>query len=446
MLRKNFLFLLAIVTIGQAAISVAAMSWLRSTIEVEQIDYLSEGPSPHAILADNQNQLWAAYRSHIDIYKNGQFIRKFTSEEIGSDPGILALAPQGEVWNIADNVSSGLSVFDGQTWTSIDGSKDGIAYEVVNDAVVDRQGRVWLAASSSVYLYENGEWRQFNTSNSNIISDGANAIELDTNDRVWVGTDKGVVFFDGQSWQTPPESPAVRVYALAFAPNGDLWLGSFSDGLFRFDGTAWIRYPVKINSKNPDRFEAVQEILVDKYGRIWVHVITDSFYIFDGQSKKYLGEGPEYQVWDMRIAPDGLVYINDSSKAYAISQDTRLLNEFEYYIKNMYDDGFIFFTTLFLVSVWILTALQAWGMGIGIALGLATYVIASFFNIHGYLNPGCATTLTAFAGGLFGYFIKNPKTQRAPMIGSLTGYFSGVTIVLCFAGVVAVLLIAFGGR
>jgi prepilin signal peptidase PulO-like enzyme (type II secretory pathway) len=131
---------------------------------------------------------------------------------------------------------------------------------------------------------------------------------------------------------------------------------------------------------------------------------------------------------------------------YTVSQDTRLLDEFEYSIKNLYDDGFIVFTTFFLVSIWILTALQAWGMGTGIAFGLATYIVAALFDLHGYLNPGCATTLTAFAGGLFGYFTQNPKTQRSTVIGSLAGYFSGVMIVLCFVGVAAVFLLVFSGR
>jgi hypothetical protein len=447
MLRKIFLFFLAIVTIGQAVISVAAMSWLNSTIEVEEVDYFIERSSYRDILIDNQNQLWASSTtSSIDLYQNGQFVRKFTRDEIGSEPGMLILSPEGEVWNIAENISDGMSVSDGQTWTFIGGSKDGTAYDVVNDAVVDRQGRVWLATSTTVYLYENGEWKQFNISNSNIISDGAKVMIVDTNDQIWIGTDKGVAYFDGQNWQVPTGSPAVSVYSLAFAPNGNLWVGSFSDGLFSFDGTTWTRYPVKQNRKNPERYEAVEEILADKYGRVWIHVATDQFYIFDGQSKKYLGGGPAYQVADMFIAPDGLVYVDDSSKVFSISQDTRLLSEFEFSIKSMYDDGLILFSTLLLASIWIITALQAWGMGAGIVLGFVTYIFAAFFDIHGYLNPGCATTLTALAGGLFGYFRRSPRMQRSTVIGSLAGYFSGATIVLCLAGVVGVLILLFSGR
>lgn len=446
MLRKIFLFFLSAVTIGQAAISVAAMVWLNSTIDVEQVDYFIENSSYHNILIDNQNQLWAASNSQIDLYQNGEYVRTYTIDEIGSEPGNLILSPQGEVWNIANNISDGISVFDGQAWIFINGSKDVAAYEYTKDALIDRRGRVWLAASSTLYLYENGEWKQFNTSTSNINSDGVNAITVDTNDHIWVGTDKGVSYFNGQTWQVPPGSPDVRVDSLAFAPNGNLWAGSFSDGLFHFDGTTWTRYPVKQNRTNPERYEAVEEILADKYGRVWAHVVTDQFYIFDGQSKKYLGDGPAYQIIDMFIAPDGLVYINDSSRVFAISQDTRLLSEFEFSIKSMYDDGFILFSTLLLASIWIVTALQAWGMGAGIALGLATYIVAAFFDLHGYLNPGFATTLTALAGGLFGYFRRSPRMQRSTVIGSLAGYFSGATIVLCCVGMVVIILIPFMGR
>jgi hypothetical protein len=440
MLRKIILFFLASVTIGQVAVSVAAMSWLNSTIEVEQVEYFIERSSRNDILVDNQNQLWASYTSHIDIYQNGQFVRKFKSDEIGSQPDMLALGPQGEVWNIPGGISGGMSMFDGQSWTFVNGIED----EFASDAAVDRQGRVWLAAATAVYFYENGKWHKFDTSNSNIITDGANTITVDANDRIWIGTEKGVAYFDGQNWQTPPGSPAVSVYSLAFAPNGNLWMGSFSDGLFHFEGTTWTRYPVKTNTKSPERYEAVEAILTDKHGRVWVHVATDQFYIFDGQSKKYLGRGPTDQVWNMFIAPDGFVYIDDSDKVYIVSQDTRLLDKFEYSMKNLYDDGFIVFTTLFLACVWILTAIQTWGMGAGIALGLATYIVAAFFDLHGYLNPGFTTTLTAFTGGMFGYFLKGSKTQRSAVIGSLVGYFSGVLIVSCCFG--AVVLFALMGR
>lgn len=431
MLRKIFLFLLAIITIGQALISVAAMGWLNSKIDVEQIDYFIERDSYLDILANSQNQIWVSRISHIEIYQNGELIRKFTQDEIGSPPDMLVLSPQGEVWNIASGISSGMSVFDGQSWTFVNGIED----EFASDAVVDLQGRVWLAAATAVYFYENGEWGKFNTSNSNIISDGANVITVAPNGSIWVGTDNGMAFFNGQNWQTPAGAPAVSVSSISFAPNGHLWMGSFSDGLFYFDGNTWTRYPVKQSLENPDQYEAVEVILADKYGRVWVHTATDRFYIFDGQSKKFLGEGPTELVWNMFIAPDGRAYIHESYNVWSISQDTRLLSEFEYSIKNLYDDGFILFTTLFLACLWVLTALQVWGAGAGIALGLVTYIVAAFLgDSHGYLNPGFATMFTAFTGGMLGYFMKGVKTQRSAVIGSLAGYFTGLIIVSCCAG------------
>lgn len=442
MLRRIFLFFFAVVIIAQAVISVVAMIWLNSKIEVKRVDYFIENHwAPNSVLVNNQNQLWISYLSRIDVYQNRKLVRQFTGSEIGSQPDMLVLSPQGEVWNISQGTSGGISVFDGQKWTAV----GKIEAEFASDAAVDRQGRVWLAASKAVYLYENGGWKQFNTSNSNIISDGANAITIDANDRIWVGTDKGVTYFDGQNWQVPSGSPAISVYSLTFAPNGDLWVGSESDGLFHFDGTEWTRYPVKKKSNNTDEYEKVIDILADKYGRVWIHIYNDVFYILDGQKPRYLGRGPTHDIRGMFIAPDGLIYTNDNKDVYAVSQDTRLLDEFEYSIKNLYDDGFILFTTLLLASIWVLTALQAWGMGTGITLGLATYVAASFFDVHGYINPGFTTTLTAFVGGMFGYFRQNPKTHRSTIIGSLAGYFSGVMIVLCCVGVI-LMMILLGGQ
>jgi ligand-binding sensor domain-containing protein len=129
---------------------------------------------------------------------------------------------------------------------------------------------IWLASDSGLYQLKNNTWKVYTTSNSGLVDNGVNAI-TEKNGVLWFGTNKGLCKFDGNNWivynaQNSP-LPVNRIRSLTHAPNGDLWIGTFSGGgLCKFDGTNWQIF-TPANSGLPNNSVAAVE--VDASGVVW---------------------------------------------------------------------------------------------------------------------------------------------------------------------------------
>jgi ligand-binding sensor domain-containing protein len=86
---------------------------------------------------------------------------------------------------------------------------------------------------------------------------------------VWVGSwDSGVSFFDGETWTTYREADGLasnRVQSIAVAPDGTLWVGTRGNGIAVFDGESWTNY-TKDDVLVANR---VQGIAIAPDGTVW---------------------------------------------------------------------------------------------------------------------------------------------------------------------------------
>jgi len=73
-------------------------------------------------------------------------------------------------------------------------------------------------------------------------------IYKDTRGLLWIGTDAGLCTFDGKSFRIfkPAEGmTANQVWAITEDEEGNIWFGSYGDGLFKFDGLKFERFTKK---------------------------------------------------------------------------------------------------------------------------------------------------------------------------------------------------------
>jgi sugar lactone lactonase YvrE len=91
-------------------------------------------------------------------------------------------------------------------WDSRDGSylqylypQDGLAENDVLAVAVDPAGRVWFGTySKGVSVFDGQAWTTYNTANSGLVSNQVNALATDGQGRLWIGTPSGLSVFDGQ--------------------------------------------------------------------------------------------------------------------------------------------------------------------------------------------------------------------------------------------------------
>ncbi|MDP3642009.1 MAG: two-component regulator propeller domain-containing protein [Bacteroidota bacterium] len=70
----------------------------------------------------------------------------------------------------------------------------------------------------------------------------------DSRGLMWIGTDAGLCTFDGKSFRIfkPSEGlTANKIWAIAEDEEGNLWFGSYGDGLYKYDGIHFKRFTKK---------------------------------------------------------------------------------------------------------------------------------------------------------------------------------------------------------
>jgi ligand-binding sensor domain-containing protein len=181
-----------------------------------------------------------------------------TSEGLVSNY-IISMAVEGD--NMWFGTNDGVSVFDGDSWTTY-GTSDGLARRRVEAIAIDEGGNKWFGTRGGVSMLDDGgtphnksddTWVTYDTSNSGLAHNQVNAVAVDNEGNIWFGTEwSGVSEFDGSTrWETHDTSdglPSDHISAIAVATNsGNVWIGTFdnfspSGGVSEFDGEHWTTY------------------------------------------------------------------------------------------------------------------------------------------------------------------------------------------------------------
>ena len=169
--------------------------------------------------------------------------------------------------------ADGVSRFDGVGWTAYTVA-DGLVSNNIKAILQDRSGSLWFATSGGVSRLDKGQWTNYTDSNG-LPTRYVWSIAEDRAGNLWVGTHGGGASrFDGSTWTTYTQGlPSPIVYGVLGDRRGDVWFNTLN-GVARFDGRDWYRYPDRIPG-------LVQSMFEDHLGRLYFTFST-GFIRFDG--------------------------------------------------------------------------------------------------------------------------------------------------------------------
>ncbi len=155
--------------------------------------------------------------------------------------------------------SGGLTKMEGLNITHFTSSNSPLPSENVFCIIVDTDGSKWITTNNGVAYFDDTNWTIYNTENSALPSNEVYTTAIDAHGTVWFGTYMGLASFDGTNWQEYSDIVhEISIECLAFAPDGDLWIGASSGGLGCFNGDSLIVYHPG-NSDIPDpRIKAIE--------------------------------------------------------------------------------------------------------------------------------------------------------------------------------------------
>ena len=158
--------------------------------------------------------------------------------------------------------------------------KNGLIDNAVNDIATDIYGVKWIATESGVSQFDGTTWTSY-ASDEYFYGKKIHSVTVDNNNVKWFAARTVIVSYDGQKWQEfrePHNDKRMNLISVCSDKTGIIWFGSEHKGVVSFDGSEWNYY---------DNFE-------DLYNLKFVTIDVDEnnvkwFGIFDGRLISYNG-------------------------------------------------------------------------------------------------------------------------------------------------------------
>lgn len=221
------------------------------------------------LFEDSRGTLWIGTTdSGLTRWQDGQFTTFTLRDGLPSD-SVTALSEdsEGRLWV---GTQAGLAVWqDGRLATP--GATEQFKGKPITVLCKNRQGVLWLGATGAgLFRLQEGKFVALaNAPVEGLLRDPHCLLE-DKAGRMWVGAgDDFVLCRDGDQWRRyriPRHLARPYVSALAEQPDGTVWAGSVSEGLFQFkEGKL-----TAINASSGLLDNSVESLLVDREGNLWV--------------------------------------------------------------------------------------------------------------------------------------------------------------------------------
>ncbi len=188
--------------------------------------------------------------------------------------------------------------------------EDGLPVNSVNRVVQGLGGYLWLATNDGLVRFDGVRFTVFDTIRVPALGSTRIVDLLVGRDALWILTEHGglVRHADGEFTAVAPEGPgAVRVLTLYEDPQGSLWAGTSSHGVYRYQDRRLAPVPGADElSRRP-----VHSLYRDRRGRLWIGT-TDQVARLEGRRLFWVGadgEGDLGVVWGFAEDRAGVLWV-----------------------------------------------------------------------------------------------------------------------------------------
>ena len=165
-------------------------------------------------------------------------------------------------------------------------SREGLASNTVRAIIQDSQGLIWLGTASGLDSFDGREIIHHQLPEGE--DDSIQCLYEDSDRVLWVGTDMGVFRYDSDNLVRVQGVPEATITAFEEDLEGNLWIGTWEKGLFRYrDG---VLTPYLDGHR-------VEDILAARDGRLWVadSSTEEGLLIYNAASRSFVSPGLRFE-------------------------------------------------------------------------------------------------------------------------------------------------------
>ncbi len=190
----------------------------------------------------------------------------------------------------------GLTRYDGikfKTFTE----KDGLSNNYVYGIIEDTKNNLWIATNNGLSYYNGISFKNFFPSSTYSIQ--IYKIALDQKNNIWLATSKGLMLFNGKSFENISKKlhlPEDNVNTVFVDETGTIYFGD-SKGLYSLSSNT--KQLTSFASQHRYMQNAITSIKKDKRGNLWIGTYGDGAYCFDG--KKFFRIDYHHELYNQTI-------------------------------------------------------------------------------------------------------------------------------------------------
>lgn len=230
--------------------------------------------------------------------------------------------PQSQVWDALQSrrgeiwlalYYGGIARFDGHNFTRFD-HEEGLSEQTIQSQTIyeDRTGVLWFGMQNGLHRYDGLAVSSFSTLHG-LPSNDVRSIVEDRSGLLWIGTDLGICSFDGSKCKLLDDA---RIKDIGFKSlsrdlEGNLWIGSTTAGLFKYDGKSIAQW----NDRSELKSSEVNAVTFDRNQIVWIGT-HKGLVRFDGESFERFDESdglPDSFIRSLSVDRAGILWVGTNS-------------------------------------------------------------------------------------------------------------------------------------
>jgi len=154
-------------------------------------------------------------------------------------------------------------------------------YDWVRMMLFDHENNIWFINRGHLIKYQDSTFTDYMDENGPFHFESFDSITIDQQGNIWLVNDS-IVLLDDISYTYITNNQKFNVMSHMISPDGTFWVGSYTSGLFRFDGNTWTHY----QPENCPVDNSISDMVLDNAGNLWCwfRYKLDNVSWFDGNT------------------------------------------------------------------------------------------------------------------------------------------------------------------